>query len=146
EDRDAILAASLLSAHDALVERHGAPDAGGWTWSRRRHANLHHLLRLPALSRLELPVQGGTGTLSPSMGTGTFGASWRMVVELGPTVRAWVTYPGGQSGDPSDPRYVDRLPRWLAGELDEARVPHAPDELPPARRAPGRELTLRPAR
>jgi penicillin amidase len=146
EDRDAILATSLLAAHDALVQRSGAPDAGGWTWSRQRHANVHHLLRLPALSRLALPVQGGTGTLSPSFGSGAHGASWRMVVEMGPTVRAWVTYPGGQDGDPASPRYVDRLPRWLAGELDEARVPHTPDELPAARRAPGRDLTLRPAR
>ncbi|GLC26252.1 penicillin acylase family protein [Roseisolibacter agri] len=144
EDRDAILAASLLAAHDALVQRSGAPDAGGWTWSRQRHANINHLLRLPALSRLELPVQGGTGTLSPSFGNGTHGASWRMVVELGPEVRAWVTYPGGQSGDPADPGYTDRLPRWLAGELDEARAPRTPEELPAARRSPRLDLTLSP--
>lgn len=145
EDRDAVLAASLLAAHDTLVARSGPPDAGGWTWSRQRHANVHHLLRLPALSRLALPVQGGTGTLSPSFGSGTHGASWRMVVEMGPTVRAWVTYPGGQSGDPSDAGYTDRLPRWLAGELDEARVPRTPDELPAARRTPALDLTLTPS-
>ena len=146
EDRDAVLAGALIAAHDSLVARHGPPDAGGWAWSRRRHANVNHLLRLPALSRRELPVQGGPGTLSPSFGNGTHGASWRMVVEMGPTPRAWVTYPGGQSGDPASPAYVDRLPRWLAGELDEARVPRAVDELPPSRRTAALDVTLTPAR
>ena len=144
EDRDAVLAGALVAAHDSLIARHGAPDAGGWTWSRRRHATVDHLLLLPAFSRRALPVQGGTGTLSPAFGNGTHGASWRMVVEMGPTPRAWVTYPGGQSGDPASPAYADRLPRWLAGELDEARVPHSPDELPSARRARALDVTLIP--
>jgi penicillin amidase len=146
EDRDALLAASLLAARDSLVARLGAPDGGRWEWRHVRHAQINHLLRLPALSRLGLPVQGGPGTLSPSSGAGTHGASWRMVVELGPEVRAWVTYPGGQTGDPSDPRYTDRLPKWLAGELEPARVPRAPDALPDAQRLRALDLTLAPAR
>ncbi|MDF1506192.1 penicillin acylase family protein, partial [Roseisolibacter sp. H3M3-2] len=146
EDRDALLAASLLAAHDTLVARRGAPDAGGWAWHEVRQANIHHLLRLPALSRLGLPVRGGPGTLNPSSGAGTHGASWRMVVELGPEVRAWVTYPGGQTGDPSDPHYTDRLPRWLAGELEPARVPRAADALPDAQRTRALDLTLAPRR
>jgi penicillin amidase len=145
EDRDAVLAGALTAAHDSLVARHGPPDAGGWSWSRRRHANVNHLLPLPAFARRELPVQGGPGTLSPSFGNGTHGASWRMVVEMGPTPRAWVSYPGGQTGDPASRDYADRLPRWLAGELDEARVPRTPDELPAARRAATLDVTLTPA-
>jgi penicillin amidase len=67
---------------------------------KRQHVNVNHLLRLPAFSRLDLPPAGGPGTLSPTTRDGTHSASWRMVVELGPEVRAWGTYPGGQSGDP----------------------------------------------
>jgi hypothetical protein len=103
EDRDAVLAASLAAAHDQLVRDAGPPDAGGWAWGRRQHTNIHHLLRLPAFSRLGLAPAGGVGTLSPTAYDGTHGASWRMVVELGPEVRAWATYPGGQSGDPASP-------------------------------------------
>ena len=55
-----------------------------------------------------------------------------------------MTYPGGQSGDPGSPQYADRLPRWLAGELDAARVPRTPDELPAAQRSG--TLLLTPAR
>jgi penicillin amidase len=65
------------------------------------------------------------------MNGGGQGASWRMVVELGSTVRAWGTYPGGQSGNPASVRYDDRLPLWLKGELAELRFPRRPEELQP---------------
>ena len=144
ETRDDILAASLAAAMTNTRRRYGSPDAGGWRWDRIRHANIPHLLRIPVLSALNIPVQGGPSTLSPSAGSGTHGASWRMVVELGDSVRAWVTYPGGQSGDPASPRYRDRLPLWAAGELERARVPSSPQSLDEAHRSA--TLTLRPRR
>jgi len=87
----------------------------------------------PSLSALDLPVQGGPSTLSPSSGTGVWGPSWRMVVELGDTVRAWTTYPGGQSGNPVSPRYDDRIAEWVAGELKPALFPGTPGQLPAER-------------
>ena len=56
-----------------------------------------------------------------------------MLVELGPEVHAWGTYPGGQSGNPASRWYMDRVPRWMAGELDTLLFPSTPAELPPAR-------------
>jgi penicillin amidase len=123
EDRDAILARSLELALRTAIERHGAPDGEGWRWRNVQTANIYHLLQLPSFSRLRLPVQSGPSTLAPSAGQGRQGPSWRMVVELGPDLRAWGTYPGGQSGNPASRRYDDRLPLWLAGRLDSLRVP-----------------------
>ena len=128
EDRDMILRASLLAAYDRVVRQYGPPGAA-WAWSNVRFANIHHLLRIPALSRLDIPMQAGPGTLSPSGGDGNHGSSWRMVVELGPEVRAWGTYPGGQSGNPSSRRYDDRLAKWEAGALDTLRFPHRATDL-----------------
>ena len=128
EDRDMILRAALAAAYDRTVKTLGNPGPA-WRWDRNRFANIYHLLRLPALSRLRIPMQGGPGTLSPSAGDGTHGASWRMVVELGPEVRAWGTYPGGQSGNPMSARYADRLPQWASGTLDTLRFPHTAAEL-----------------
>src|SRR6266542_3318690 len=133
ETRDGIIAASLRTALAKAEHMRGSADGSGWKWSSVRHANIYHLLRLPAFSRLDLPVQGGPGTLSPSGGRGTQGASWRMVVELGPQMRAWGTYPGGQSGNPSSARYADRLPNWLSGRLDPILFPRSPSELSPKR-------------
>jgi penicillin amidase len=144
ETRDVLLARSLRTGFLATVQAHGPPDAGGWRWERIRKANINHVLRIPSLSARGIPVQGGNGNLNPSSGNGTHGASWRMVVELGDTMRASAIYPGGQSGNPASRRYDDRIPKWAAGELDSALFPRTQDAIPPARIAS--VVILRPAR
>jgi penicillin amidase len=143
ETRDALLTSTLAMALDSTVARYGDPAGDGWKWSSVRHANIRHLLGLPAFSRREIPVQGGSATLWPSTGNGRHGPSWRMVVELSSPRRAWAIYPGGQSGNPLSSRYDDRLEKWRRGELDTLRLPGSIEELPAAlHRA---ELQLTPA-
>jgi len=144
EDREAILASALVSAYLATRQRFGTPGDSGWRWSNVHKVSIPHLLRIPALSALDMPIDGGPGTLSPIAMGGSNGPSWRMVVELGPTVHAWTTYPGGQSGNPASPRYRDRIPHWLEGALEAVHVPARASELPAAQRSG--TLTLRPAR
>lgn len=130
ETRDDILRESLSVAFGRTKRAYGDPDGGGWRWSELRHANVFHLLGLRALSALDLEVQGGPGNLNPSSGSGRHGASWRMVVELGPEVRARTIYPGGQSGNPASKWYVDRIDQWVRGELDAVLFPTVPEQLP----------------
>jgi penicillin amidase len=144
EQRDDILAASLAAAYVTVRDRYGDPGGDGWRWDHIRFANVNHLLRLPALSALKLPMQGGLGTLNPSFGTGTHGSSWRMVVELGQDIQAWATYPGGQSGNPISTRYRNRIPIWTNGELEPVRLPRMPQALERAQRTS--DLTLTPLR
>ena len=115
ETRDDILAASLATGYRRLVRDRGPPERGGWRWDRIRHQNIWHLLHLKSLSALDLPVQGGPGTLNPSAGAGTNGSSWRMVVDLGPVIRAWGVYPGGQSGNPLSSDSRNFVKRWRDG-------------------------------
>jgi penicillin G amidase len=135
ETRDDVLAAALDSAFARARARYGDPAAGGWRWSLLRHQNIWHPLRVPSLSRLDIPVQGGPGLLNPSSGFGTHGSSWRMVVDLGTEVRAWGVYPGGESGNPMSRWYADRVPRWADGLLDSLPFPATPDALPAVHRA-----------
>ena len=130
EQRDHIIADALAAALHEVSDRYGNPEGDGWRWDRVRHARINHLLYLPALSAPGIPVQGGQSTLSPTSGSGSFGASWRMVVELGPQVRAWGTYPGGQSGNPASARYDDRIRQWSEGQLDTLLVPATVDQVP----------------
>jgi penicillin amidase len=130
EDRDQVLVASLVQGLTTARRLHGEPDGDGWRWDHVQTANIRHLLSLGPLSALRLPVQGGPSTLNPSSGSGSNGPSWRMVVELGPEVRARAIYPGGQSGNPVSPRYADRIPQWVAGTLDSLFVPRAAADLP----------------
>ena len=144
ERRDDILAAALSEGYRRTSARYGDPASGSWRWDRVHHANIYHVLRLESLSRLDVPVQGGPSTLSPSSGDGRFGASWRMVVELAPEVRAWTIYPGGQSGSAASARYADRVGKWSAGELDAALLPRAEAEVPANRVAARLTLTRAP--
>ena len=48
--------------------------------------------------------------------SGRSGASWRMVVELGPEIKAFGIYPGGQSGNPGSKFYSNFIPIWANGE------------------------------
>lgn len=141
ETRDDILNASLVAGLAVARRTHGPESEGGWRWDGIQTANINHLLSLEPFSRLGLPIQGGPSTLNPSSGSGRHGASWRMVVELGDEVTARGTFPGGQSGHPLSPDYVDRLDYWLDGELQPLRFPRTPDELAGLSRA---EAILRP--
>ena len=130
ERRDDILAGALRAGYAATVRAHGVPEAGGWRWSSVHRIDIPHVLGIPSLSARNLSVPGGPSTISPSSVTGgTEGSSWRMVVELGPTVRAWGTYPGGQSGNPASPRYDDRIAEWTRGGLSALRFPPAATEI-----------------
>ncbi|MES2180340.1 MAG: penicillin acylase family protein [Gemmatimonadota bacterium] len=142
ENRDDIVASSLAAALATVRGKYGEPNGDGWRWDHIRFAQINHLLRLPALSALDLPVQSGPGTLSPSAGPGTHGASWRMVVELGNEIRAWSTYPGGQSGSAISAHYRDRIPLWTSGQLEPVVFPRTPEELTGKNRAA--QLTLSP--
>jgi penicillin G amidase len=130
ERRDDVLSDALRAGYAAAVRAHGPPEGGGWRWSRVHHIDIEHLLGLPSLSAQGISTSGGPSTISPSSTTGGGeGSSWRMVVELGPTVRGWGTYPGGQSGNPASARYDDRLGTWIRGELSELRFPPTAGEL-----------------
>jgi penicillin amidase len=143
ERRDDILAASLAAALERTIRDHGEPDAGGWSWGGVRHTRIAHVLGIPSFSETRVPNRGGRGTLSPLYGDGRHGASWRMVVEMAPEVRAWGVYPGGQSGNPASARYADLIPRWSAGRLDTLRIPRAAADLRAEQVTA--VLTLRPA-
>jgi penicillin G amidase len=131
EQRDDVLSAALDEGYVATVRAYGPAASGAWQWSQVHRIDIWHLLHLPALSRTGLAVPGGPSTLSPSSITGgSEGSSWRMVVELGSEVRAWGTYPGGQSGNPASARYDDRLSQWIHGELAPLRFPRRPADVP----------------
>jgi penicillin amidase len=131
EDRNVILATALRTAYDTLVAEYGDPATTPWTWGRVAPAKPNHLLRLAGFAAPEMPIDGGRGTLNPSVGSkrANFGASWRMVVEMDKEPRVHAVYPGGQSGNPASTRYLDRYAMWANGQLDSVRTPRSAKDL-----------------
>ncbi len=86
-------------------------------WGEKLPTNVMHLINIPAYSRTDLPT-GGNGDVLNAL-KGNFGPSWRMVVELGTTTKAWGVYPGGQSGNPLSPFYDNMVDDWATGNYNE---------------------------
>ncbi len=97
-----------------------------YTWATHKSTDIMHLARIPAFSRMDLPV-GGYGE-APNAIKETTGPSWRVIVELGPELRAYGIYPGGQSGHPGSRFYDNRVDPWMKGEYDELYIMKNADE------------------
>ena len=84
------------------------------TWEAFKATRVLHLTKIPALSRLNLPIGGGVNIINA---TGeNHGPSWRMVVHLTDEIEAYGLYPGGQSGNPGSPYYDSFVDYWAAGK------------------------------
>jgi penicillin G amidase len=126
EERDVLLLATLADAvRDCTVRR--GQDAAQWAWGSLHHGYFQH-----AASRLlpgnlggswdvgPLPV-GGSG--STPMHTGyrisdfrcIWGASVRLVMDVGDWDNSVCINAPGQSGDPGSPHYSDLAPLWARG-------------------------------
>ena len=107
---------ALQNTQRKLTEAHGAFNAS-WNWEKSRGTDLAHLARIPGLGRMHLPTSGNGDNVNAI--TKTHGPSWRMIVSLGPEVKAWGVYPGGQSGSPGSRFYDNMVEDWVAGKYYE---------------------------
>jgi penicillin amidase len=95
------------------------------SWSKFKDTWARHLLQLPALSRMHLPIGGGTHCINAAKQF--HGPSWRMIVQLTAKTEAYGIYPGGQSGNPGSPYYDTFIDKWAAGRYNPLWV-MGPDE------------------
>ena len=112
--------ASFHQAVDSLKRRFENQKIEDWTWANLKATYIPHLTRnkvLRSLGRFNLPVGGGVGIVNAT--STNHGPSWRMVVSMGPYVRGFGVYPGGQSGHPASKYYDNMVDVWVKGELEE---------------------------
>jgi penicillin amidase len=83
-------------------------------WGIVKDTRVSHLLQLPALSRLHLPIGGGKNCVNAT--TTTHGPSWRMIVHMTDETEAYGVYPGGQSGNPGSKFYDNFIDSWVTGK------------------------------
>ena len=82
-------------------------------WGKYKSSGIRHLLRIPALGKLDL--YSGGGKMEINAYTKFHGPSWRMIVELTKETNAYGVYPGGQSGNPGSSYYDNFVDDWLEG-------------------------------
>jgi len=84
------------------------------TWGIYKGSAIRHLLRIPALSKMNVISGGGEDIINAF--TKYHGPSWRMVVELTDKINAYAIYPGGQDGNPGSKYYDQFINDYLAGK------------------------------
>jgi penicillin amidase len=83
-------------------------------WASFKDTRVNHLTRIPALSRLHLPIGGGQHIINATKEA--HGPSWKMVVHLTAETEAYGIYPGGQQGNPGSKYYDQFVDDWAAGK------------------------------
>lgn len=89
-------------------------------WGAYKDAVIPHLARLPHFGKENLHTSGGKHIINAM--SKTHGPSWKMIVELSNPPKAWVNYPGGQSGNPASPHYADMLGQFFEGKYYEVAL------------------------
>ncbi len=106
---DVLAAFKKACTHLVTLEKEGRLE-----WAEFKGTKVNHLLKLPALSRLQLPIGGGEHIINATKET--HGPSWRMIVHLTDEIEAYGVYPGGQSGNPGSKYYDGFVNTWAAGK------------------------------
>ncbi|MDJ1484557.1 penicillin acylase family protein [Cytophagaceae bacterium YF14B1] len=107
---------SFRATIDTLTTKKGELNPESWAWAKYKSTTILHLSRsiLP-FSRKDIWIGGGRGIVNATSERN--GPSWRMVVALGPNLKAYALYPGGQSGNPGSYYYDNMIDKWSKGEL-----------------------------
>lgn len=111
-----------------LAEKFG-PLGDNWKWGSARGTDIPHLARINGFGRANLKTDGNHDIVNAIKKS--HGPSWRMVVQLGPSLKAWGIYPGGQSGNPGSPEYDKFITDWVNGKYYELHYLGSPNETLP---------------
>lgn len=122
---------ACLSFKEMATEFLKIPDAADIDWGSYKASVIPHLARFPHFGVDSLHASGGKHIINAM--SKTHGPSWRMIVELSNPPKAWVNYPGGQSGDPANPHYMDMVREFFEGKYHEVSIMPNPNAWNPVR-------------
>ena len=106
-------------------------DKVDYHWGQHHAFQIRHLSRLPAFASRTLRPGGYSQALNAVRLVGSekvTGPSWRMIVEMGPEIKAYGVFPGGQSGNPGSPFYDNMLDEWEEGKYFELQFMASPSD------------------
>ncbi|MFZ2898380.1 MAG: penicillin acylase family protein [Saprospiraceae bacterium] len=113
-ERETPAITTTLAYQRAIAALRPKLDEAKYNWSKYLNVSIPHLAKIPAFSAESVRTGGHPEALNAMRSQN--GPSWRMIVEMGPEIRAFGVYPGGQSGNPGSPHYDDFVDTWARGK------------------------------
>lgn len=108
----------IQTAYNQVKSKYeGVYHDSAFNWANHQNTHINHLGQISAFSANKLKVSGHHNSINAVQDD--FGPSWRMIVELGETPKAWGIYPGGQSGNPGSRYYDNMISKWANGTYDQ---------------------------
>ncbi|MEN9686565.1 MAG: hypothetical protein RLZZ28_2351 [Bacteroidota bacterium] len=104
----------LTACRKAVIRLQSADSANKLEWALYKDTRVNHLLKIPGLSRLHLPIGGGEHMINATKEM--HGPSWRIIVHMTDEIEAYGVYPGGQSGNPGSKYYDMFVDSWATGK------------------------------
>ncbi|MDR3693897.1 penicillin acylase family protein [Mucilaginibacter sp.] len=116
---------AFITVVDEMEHKPGPPGEK-WQWGNVKETFIDHLASLPGFGTGQF-FTGGVGGVINALKNNN-GPSWRMVVQMGPTVKGYGVFPGGESGNPGSFFYNDMFTTWRDGKLNELLFLNSADE------------------
>jgi penicillin G amidase len=106
---------AFVASTDTLMKYKGNVHKN-WQWGWHKSTDIRFFIPfIKGLGRDDIFMGGGDGIVNAT--TESTGPSWKMVVELGETPKAYGILPGGQSGNPGSKYYDNMIDTWKDGKL-----------------------------
>ena len=121
-----LLNIAFTTVVDNMARKLGAPGIK-WQWGRVKETYINHLANLPGFGEGGFLAGGTNGVINALRDND--GPSWRMVVQMGPVVKGFGVFPGGESGNPGSFFYNNMFNTWRKGQLNQLLFLRSAQEL-----------------
>lgn len=118
ENGKIIVTKSLNNVLDSIAKKSLVTLNPNMNYSDYKGTSLDHIAKMPGFGHENIAV-GGNGQALNCMKQ-KHGPSWRMIVEPGENPKAFIVYPGGQTGNPGAKQFEQFTDSWANGEYYEA--------------------------
>ena len=118
ENGKTIVTKSLNNVLDTIAKKSATNLNHGLNYADYKATSIDHIGKMPGFGHENIACGGNYQALNCIKAK--HGPSWRMIVEPGENPKAFIVYPGGQTGNPGAKQFEQFVDSWANGDYYEA--------------------------